>query len=176
MSSYSEFLGQYRLEERDRHQTLLEIQGAMSRALEPMGSSLTTEGRIKSPISTWRKMQRYGLAFGEVHDVIGLRLVVDTVEECYQALEFIQRAWPGRWERFKDYIATPKANGYQSIHLCVRRREGPRFEIQIRTRAMHRRCETGRAAHGRYKRRRAALSLSIRESLAHPPNTRIAVA
>lgn len=176
MSSYSEFLERYHLQEEHRHQALLEVQRAICRALGLVGEQLTMESRIKSSTSTWRKMQRYGLAFEEVHDVIGLRLVVDTVEQCYRALELIQRAWPERWERFKDYVAAPKTNGYQSIHLCIRHREGLRFEIQIRTQAMHRHCETGLAAHGRYKRRRGALSLSVRPNLDHSPHPRIAAA
>jgi (p)ppGpp synthase/HD superfamily hydrolase len=152
MSSSATFLARYRAGAARRPAELLAARAALQRALAPLGELMAIEGRIKSPISTWRKMRRCRLAFEEVHDLLALRVLVMRPDQCYAVLDAVTRTWPGQCERFKDYIASPKPNGYQSLHVCLVPHDGPRFEVQIRTLEMHRQCVIGEAAHRRYKR------------------------
>ena len=114
-------------------------------------SSLHLEGRVKSIHGIYRKMYMQGKSFEEIYDVYAVRIITDTVANCYNILGFIHdmfRPIPGR---FKDYISTPKPNMYQSLHTTVIGREGIPFEVQIRTWEMHRTAEFGIAAHWKYK-------------------------
>ncbi len=107
--------------------------------------------RIKRLISIYRKLHRQNITLDRVYDLLALRIITDTVENCYALMGEIHQRWtfiPARW---RDFIATPKANGYQSIHTTVMTKEGLMFEIQIRTRDMHRIAEDGIAAHWKYK-------------------------
>jgi GTP pyrophosphokinase len=107
--------------------------------------------RIKREISIYRKVLRQNITIDRVFDLLALRIVTDTVENCYALMGEIHQRWtfiPARW---RDFIATPKANGYQSIHITVMTKEGVMFEIQIRTHEMHRVAEEGIASHWRYK-------------------------
>jgi len=108
-------------------------------------------GREKSPYSIWRKMEREHIPFEAISDVVAFRAVVDSREECYRALGIVHGKWPMVPGRFKDYISTPKRNGYRSIHTTVIGPRRTRIEIQIRTRDMHGIAELGVAAHWRYK-------------------------
>jgi len=108
-------------------------------------------GREKSPYSIWRKSQKKNISFEQVSDVIAFRIVVDTVEDCYRALGVIHGAYMMVPGRFKDYISTPKPNGYQSLHTGVIGPERQRIEVQIRARRMHEVAEMGVAAHWQYK-------------------------
>ena len=108
-------------------------------------------GREKSPYSIWRKSQKKNISFEQVSDVIAFRIVVDTVEDCYRALGVIHGAYMMVPGRFKDYISTPKPNGYQSLHTGVIGPERQRIEVQIRARHMHEVAEMGVAAHWQYK-------------------------
>jgi len=108
-------------------------------------------GREKSPYSVWRKMQRKDVGFEQLSDVMAFRVVVDTVEQCYQALGVIHSRYPVVPGRFKDYISTPKPNQYRSLHTGVIGPERQRIEMQIRTREMHEVAELGVAAHWSYK-------------------------
>ncbi|WP_445376486.1 RelA/SpoT family protein [Niveispirillum fermenti] len=110
-----------------------------------------TYGRLKSPYSIWRKMHAKNVAFEQLSDVMAFRIVVDTLGECYQALGIIHARYPVVPGRFKDYISTPKPNGYQSIHTTVIGPEKQRIEVQIRTRDMHEVADMGVAAHWSYK-------------------------
>lgn len=109
-------------------------------------------GREKTRYSIWRKMQRKNVAFEQLSDIMAFRVVVDTVEQCYLVLGIIHANYPSVPGRFKDYISTPKPNGYSSIHTTVMGPSRQRIEIQIRTREMHNLAEMGVAAHWAYKK------------------------
>jgi GTP diphosphokinase / guanosine-3',5'-bis(diphosphate) 3'-diphosphatase len=108
-------------------------------------------GREKTPYSIWRKMQTRNVEFEQLADIMAFRITVDSVENCYQALGTIHSHYPVVPGRFKDYISTPKPNGYKSLHTAVIGPEKERIEIQIRTRDMHEIAEMGVAAHWQYK-------------------------
>jgi len=108
-------------------------------------------GRIKRPYSIWRKMQRKNVAFEQLSDIMAFRVVVNDLDECYQALGILHGLYPVVPGRFKDYISTPKPNGYKSIHTAIIGPERQRIEMQIRTREMHEVAELGVAAHWQYK-------------------------
>ena len=108
-------------------------------------------GRVKHIYSIYRKMMRKNVDIDQIFDVRAVRILVDTIPECYAALGIAHSLWPYVKEEFDDYITSPKNNNYQSIHTAVHGPEGKLVEIQIRTRAMHDRCELGVAAHWRYK-------------------------
>ncbi|KAL3632067.1 putative GTP diphosphokinase rsh2, chloroplastic [Castilleja foliolosa] len=108
-------------------------------------------GRHKSLYSIYSKMSKKKLNMDEIHDIHGLRLIVDTEEDCYKALRVVQQLWPEIPGRFKDYIVHPKFNGYRSLHTVVAGEGLIPFEVQIRTREMHLQAEYGFAAHWRYK-------------------------
>ena len=119
--------------------------------LDAGGVEAVVTGREKSPYSIWRKMQRKNIGFEQLSDIMAFRIVVDTLEQCYQALGVIHSHYPVVPGRFKDYISTPKPNGYRSLHTGVIGPERQRIEIQIRTREMHEVSELGVAAHWSYK-------------------------
>ncbi len=108
-------------------------------------------GREKRPYSIWKKMELGNVPFENLSDVMAFRIITESREQCYQALGVIHHAWPMVPGRFKDYISTPKRNGYRSIHTTVIGPEQQRIEIQIRTRRMHEEAEFGVAAHWKYK-------------------------
>ncbi len=108
-------------------------------------------GRPKHIYSIWKKMQRKHLRFDQLFDVRALRIIVDTVEQCYEVLSIVQENFQTISKEYDDYIAKPKPNGYQSLHTVVTDAAGRPIEIQIRTRAMHEFAELGVAAHWRYK-------------------------
>ena len=108
-------------------------------------------GRGKRPFSIWRKLQTKKLNFEQLSDIFGFRVIVGTVEDCYRALGIIHTSWQMVPERFKDFISTPKSNGYRAIHTTVMGPEKQRVEIQIRTQEMHDVAERGVAAHWRYR-------------------------
>ena len=109
------------------------------------------EGREKRPYSMWRKMERRGISLEQLSDIFGFRVIVDTEEDCYRALGVLHTSWPMVPGRFKDYISTPKNNGYRSIHTTMIGPLRKRVEVQIRTAKMHEVAEYGIAAHWIYK-------------------------
>ena len=111
-------------------------------------------GREKTPYSIWRKMQRKDVAFEQLSDIMAFRVIVGSVEQCYQALGIIHARYPVIPARFKDYVSTPKPNGYRSIHTAVIGPERQRIEVQIRTQEMHEISELGVAAQWAYKQGR----------------------
>ncbi len=134
------------------HEALIAQAGARVReALAGQGIEAAVSGRRKHAYSIWRKMQGKSLELDQVMDLLALRIVVHTVDQCYAALGLVHELWSPLEAEYDDYIARPKANGYQSLHTVVR---GPRelpLEIQIRTQAMHEHAEQGVAAHWAYK-------------------------
>ncbi len=127
------------------------IRSAMVAQLEHEGLSAEVAGREKNLYSIYRKMLVKRLSFDQVHDVYGFRVVVDKVDTCYRALGVIHNLYKPIPGRFKDYIAIPKTNGYQSLHTVVFGPFGVSIEVQIRTREMHRVAEAGVASHWSYK-------------------------
>jgi GTP pyrophosphokinase len=108
--------------------------------------------RVKHTAGVWEKMQNKGLNLDEIHDLYAFRVLVSTESDCYAALGVIHQDFKPVIGRFKDYIAHPKENGYQSLHTCVMPEDGPIFEVQIRSMAMHQNSEKGTAAHWVYKK------------------------
>jgi GTP pyrophosphokinase len=124
--------------------------------LRDAGVEAVVQGREKSPYSIWRKMQSKNVTFEQLSDIMAYRVLVGSVEDCYRALGVIHSRYPMVPNRFKDYISTPKPNGYRSIHTGVFGPERHRIEIQIRTQDMHEVSELGVAAHWSYKQARPA--------------------
>jgi GTP diphosphokinase / guanosine-3',5'-bis(diphosphate) 3'-diphosphatase len=138
------------LEARNRH-VVAEIEQQLMRKLAEQGIKAEVTGRHKRPYSTWRKMERKSIGFEQLSDLVGYRVLVTKVEECYQALGIVHTTWPMVPTRFKDYISTPKQNDYRSLHTTVIGPRNQRVELQIRTRTMHEIAEYGIAAHALYK-------------------------
>jgi GTP pyrophosphokinase len=120
-------------------------------ALRERGVVAEVYGRPKHIYSIWNKMHRKGLAFDELYDVRALRIVVDTIQDCYTALGYVHQIWSPIPSEFDDYISQPKGNDYRSLHTAVHCEDGRSLEIQIRTHEMHQHAELGVAAHWRYK-------------------------
>ncbi len=119
--------------------------------LEKGGIFARVSGREKSPYSIWKKLQRKSIGFAQLSDIYAFRVVMNDVDECYRALGILHRVWPCVQDRFKDFISTPKANNYRSLHTTVVGHKGTRIEMQIRTEEMDRIAEEGVAAHWGYK-------------------------
>ncbi|HON59340.1 MAG TPA: bifunctional (p)ppGpp synthetase/guanosine-3',5'-bis(diphosphate) 3'-pyrophosphohydrolase, partial [Smithella sp.] len=130
-----------------------EVKNIISKNMENFPVSCKVEGRAKHLYSIYKKMHEQHLNFDEVYDLIAFRIVLDTDSDktCYEVLSIIHALWKPVPGRFKDYIAMPKANHYQSLHTTVIGPYGERVEIQIRTKSMHEWAEKGIAAHWRYK-------------------------
>jgi GTP pyrophosphokinase len=137
---------------KEREALIAEMAGPLQQRLAEAGIQVyEVSGRPKHLWSIWKKMARRDKPYEEIYDLLAIRVLVDSVQECYHALGVIHGEWTPLQERIKDYIASPKSNGYQSLHTTI---FGPRhtlFEIQIRTREMHRTADYGIAAHWRYK-------------------------
>ena len=127
------------------------IENEITAALAADGIQADVEGRQKTPYSVWRKMERKQIAFEQMSDIFGFRILVGTVAECYRAIGVLHTKWPTVPGRFKDYISTPKPNDYRSIHTTVVGPGRQRVEMQVRTQAMHAIASNGIAAHVFYK-------------------------
>src|SRR6516225_4049667 len=128
-----------------------EIEQQLTKKLSDRGIEAQVAGRRKRPHSIWRKMERKSVGFEQLSDIVGFRVIVNSLPECYEALGIVHTTWPVVPGRFKDYISTPKQNDYRSIHTTVIGPRQQRVELQIRTREMHNIAEHGIAAHALYK-------------------------
>jgi guanosine-3',5'-bis(diphosphate) 3'-pyrophosphohydrolase len=127
------------------------ISTELGEVLAEAGLKVELSGREKRPYSIWRKMQNQNVEFGQLADIMAFRVLVENVEDCYRVLGVLHAHYPFIPGRFKDYISTPKRNGYRSLHTGIIGPERRRTEIQIRTCEMHEVAEYGVAAHWQYK-------------------------
>ncbi|MDR6847998.1 RelA/SpoT family (p)ppGpp synthetase [Sphingomonas sp. BE270] len=130
---------------------IAKIGSGLKLLLSRAGIEAEISGREKHPYSIWKKMAERHISFEQLSDIMAFRAIVPTEEACYAALGVIHRRWPMVPGRFKDYISTPKRNGYRSLHTSVIHADNTRVEIQIRTHDMHEEAELGLAAHWAYK-------------------------
>jgi len=128
-----------------------EIENDLTAKLASKGLNATVTGRQKRPYSIWRKMERKSVAFEQLSDIFGFRIIMDSIDDCYRALGVVHTTWPMVPGRYKDYISTPKQNDYRSIHTTVIGPGRQRVELQIRTVEMDEVAEYGIAAHALYK-------------------------
>ena len=140
------------LSERAGEEFLAGVSGVIERRLEESGiEGATIKRRVKSIYGIYRKTIMQNKSFDEIYDIYAVRIILDTLAECYSTLGLIHDMYHPLPNRFKDYISTPKPNGYQSLHTTVIGHEGIPFEVQIRTRTMDEQAEYGVAAHWKYK-------------------------
>ncbi len=135
----------------DREQYIQDVMARVREALAAAGIQAEVSGRVKHIYSIWRKMKRKGVEFKELYDISAMRIYVNEVQECYASLGLVHALWNHIPKEFDDYIATPKENGYQSLHTAVLGPGGKNLEVQIRTHAMHEDAELGVCAHWKYK-------------------------
>jgi guanosine-3',5'-bis(diphosphate) 3'-pyrophosphohydrolase len=141
--------------QRDRAKFIADVVELLKEKLKEAGLSADVQGRPKHLYSIWKKMRKNNAAFSELHDIVAFRLILKSVPACYEALGLIHSLWKPVPGRFKDYIAIPKPNMYQSLHTTVIGPTGERIEIQMRTEEMHHIAEEGIAAHWAYKEGKA---------------------
>lgn len=127
------------------------IAESLEAALKDAGVEARILGREKHPYSIWRKMAERHVSFDQITDIVAFRVITDNADDCYRALGAIHQKWKFIPDRFKDYISTPKQNGYQSLHTAIIHGGSMRVEIQIRSEKMHKLNEFGLAAHWAYK-------------------------
>jgi GTP pyrophosphokinase len=135
----------------ERERLVTDLRDILARELEKVGIAADITGRPKHIYSVWQKMTRDNKDFSEIYDLSAIRVLVDSVRDCYGVLGVVHSLWKPVPGRFKDYVAMPKSNGYQSLHTTVIATTGEPIEIQIRTQEMHRVAEFGIAAHWTYK-------------------------
>jgi len=135
----------------EREKYIKEVISVLSKKLVESGVEAEVTGRPKHFFSIYQKMQRQNLMYDQIYDLVAFRVIVDSIRECYEALGVVHANWKPVPGRFKDYIALPKANMYQSLHTTLIGPYGERMEVQIRTEEMHRVAEQGIAAHWMYK-------------------------
>ncbi|MFM8304873.1 MAG: RelA/SpoT family protein, partial [Actinomycetota bacterium] len=150
----------------EREERLREVIAQLRDTLADLDIHATVQGREKHYWSIYEKMVVRGKEFDEVQDLVGVRVLVDSVKDCYGALGSIHALWAPVLGRFKDYIAMPKFNLYQSLHTTVVGPQGTPVEVQIRTQEMHRRAEFGIAAHWGYKEHSDAADLAWLQRMA----------
>ncbi|HIS20194.1 MAG TPA: bifunctional (p)ppGpp synthetase/guanosine-3',5'-bis(diphosphate) 3'-pyrophosphohydrolase [Candidatus Spyradocola merdavium] len=149
--SYYDLVDRVSMRRQERMEAIDHIIDKLPRALDDANIKADITGRPKHFYSIYKKMKKKGLSFEQIYDLIAVRVLVNTKEDCYAVLGIVHSLWKPMPGRFKDYIARPKANGYQSLHSTLLGDQGMPFEVQIRTHEMHRVAEYGVAAHYKYK-------------------------
>ncbi|MBO0744821.1 MAG: bifunctional (p)ppGpp synthetase/guanosine-3',5'-bis(diphosphate) 3'-pyrophosphohydrolase, partial [Candidatus Dormibacteraeota bacterium] len=149
--SYQEVVGRVNAKRADREALVQDLREILARELEGIEIPAEITGRPKHVYSIWQKMTRDHRDFSQIYDLIAIRVLVDSVKDCYGVLGVVHALWKPLPGRFKDYIAMPKSNGYQSLHTTVLSHTGEPIEIQIRTHEMHQVADFGIAAHWVYK-------------------------
>lgn len=148
---YKELIKKVAKKKKEREKYILEVKKILEEKLAEHNIRCEIYGRPKHFFSIYKKMQSQGIDFEQINDLIAFRIIAQNVRECYEALGIIHSLWKPVPGRFKDYIAIPKGNMYQSLHTTVIGPKGERLEIQMRTEEMHRVAEYGIAAHWKYK-------------------------
>jgi GTP diphosphokinase / guanosine-3',5'-bis(diphosphate) 3'-diphosphatase len=154
-TEYQELQGKVEAKRKDRDRYIEDVIGIIQQRLRAAGVEARVTGRMKHLYSIYRKMKAQGIDFEQVYDIIAFRIIVKSLPTCYEALGIVHSQWKPVPGRFKDFIAIPKPNMYQSLHTTVIGPYGERVEIQIRTEEMHLLAEEGIAAHWGYKEGRA---------------------
>ena len=149
--TYREVATRLKFKRKQREEYVNELIEQIRSGLDQIGIKAEIKGRPKNIYSIYKKMIKQGKDIDEIYDKIAIRVIVDDIRQCYGVLGIIHTMWKPIPGRFKDYIATPKANMYQSLHTTLIGKGGEPFEVQIRTLEMHRISEYGIAAHWRYK-------------------------
>ena len=149
--SYYDLVDRVSMRRQERMEAIDHIIDKLRKALDDANIKADITGRPKHFYSIYKKMKKKGLSFEQIYDLIAVRVLVNTKEDCYAVLGIVHSLWKPMPGRFKDYIARPKANGYQSLHSTLLGDQGMPFEVQIRTHEMHRVAEYGVAAHYKYK-------------------------
>ncbi len=147
----------------NKENTFKRISLELIELLNSKGIKVKIAGREKTPFSIWRKMQSKRISLEQLTDIIGFRILVDTVEDCYKTLGIFHSKYAAIPGKFKDYISTPKINNYKSIHTAIIGPQKQRIEIQIRTHEMHEFAERGIASHWKYKSSEKYSDLSWKE-------------
>ena len=155
-SRYTEIQSMVNQRRADRERYVEEASTILSRELDDTGVEADISGRAKHYYSIYSKMAQGGKEFNEIYDLTAMRVLVDSVKDCYGAIGVIHSLWKPMPGRFKDYVAMPKFNMYQSLHTTVIGPEGKPLEIQVRTQLMHQTAEYGIAAHWLYKDKNVA--------------------
>ena len=148
---YNEIVSKLGIKQQEYDAFMWKIQGQIDQRLGDLGIQHTVYGRMKHPYSIYRKMFNQNKSLDEIFDLFAFRVIVESVGDCYNVLGVIHDIYKPILGRFKDYIGTPKPNGYQSLHTTVMGSDGIPFEVQIRTTEMHEIAEYGVAAHWKYK-------------------------
>ena len=140
-----------KVKKENRKDAFKEISGEFINVLNEKGINVKITGREKTPFSIWRKIQKKRTSLEQISDIIGFRVIVGSISECYKTLGIFHSKWQTIPGRFKDYISTPKINNYKSIHTSIVGPKKQRVEIQIRTKQMHEFAQRGIASHWKYK-------------------------
>jgi GTP diphosphokinase / guanosine-3',5'-bis(diphosphate) 3'-diphosphatase len=149
--NYHDIVARVNRKRRDRERLVHDLGEVLGRELEKIDIHAEISGRPKHIYSIWQKMTRDNRDFSQIYDLLAMRVLVESVKDCYGVLGVVHSLWKPLPGRFKDYVAMPKSNGYQSLHTTVLSHAGEPIEIQIRTEEMHQVADFGVAAHWTYK-------------------------
>lgn len=149
--AYHDIVGQIEHKRKASEEFLVTIRKSVEQKLARESIPSRVEGRLKRPYSVYLKLKRQKIPIEQVYDLLAIRIITDSLKNCYAALGVIHNEWPPIPGRIKDFIAMPRPNGYQSLHTSVMGIGGQALEVQIRTEEMHRLAEEGVAAHWKYK-------------------------